>query len=164
RGRGPGGCAPPLLSLLTHPGEGKGRRARAGGRRPRSVRTPEALVTPVAALAWVGTRGRRPAVTNPERQRGGACPSPAAPAAAGAGGTSAAPWRGVSGNKLLPALPPFSPPFLPPARLPLLARLVPGGARSASPLPAAGAGARPPPTAAPRAGPAGPAAQLPRSG
>lgn len=31
RGRGPGGCAPPLLSLLERPGKRKGRRARAAG-------------------------------------------------------------------------------------------------------------------------------------
>lgn len=149
-GEGGGQAAAPhhcYLSARTRERGREGGRGRwEGGRRPRSVRTPEALVTHAAALGWVGTRGRRPAVTNSGRQRGGARPSPAARAAAGAGRHPAAPWRGVSGNKLLPALSPLSPPFLPPRPPPLLVRFAPGGARSAFPLPAAGRerGHRPP--------------------
>lgn len=88
-GEGGGPAAAPhhcyLSSRTRERGREAGRERSARGRRPRSVRTPEALLTAAAALAWVGTRGRRPAVTNPGRQRRGACPSLEGRTVAGSG-------------------------------------------------------------------------------
>lgn len=94
----------------------------------------------------MGTRGRRsPRRRYPRSAAPSSWPSP------GAGRHPAAPRRGVSENKLLPA-PPAALSSLPASSV---ARPVPGGARSASPLPAAGPAGSAVPRCPEAGGPAG---------